>query len=414
MPSGSGRSKAAVVLTTRGIETMPAEAAPYRVPDVRCPGLALRVSTTGGKTWDLTFRIKGTGVRRTSLGRFEDIGLSDARKRAEAILSAARQGRDLIRAEEDAKRAAAARLSVSELIDLYCRRRVRGRLKTAVEIEQRLKRALVTLESQKAETIRRRDLREVLDAVADRGLIREAEARRQVISTMFRWALSTDIVETNPADGLSSYSAAQPRDRVMSAAEIREFWDWLSSSGMRPHHIAAMKLQLCLGSRIGEIGGITTQEVDTSNWIWHLPAERSKNGAARATPLIGIARSIVRRQLELATSKYLFESESNGPVNASQIGGALIKRRDHCPLEHFTTHDLRRTTATTMAELGISLENIATVIGHSAATTTTGTLVRHYIHTDSLRIKREALAVWDQHLSKLIGPSNDELSDSNH
>jgi hypothetical protein len=36
----------------------------YLVTDLRCKGLALRVAADGGKTWNLSFRIKGAGVRR--------------------------------------------------------------------------------------------------------------------------------------------------------------------------------------------------------------------------------------------------------------------------------------------------------------------------------------------------------------
>ena len=57
----------------------------YRVPDLRCRGLALRVAADGGKTWGVAYRIKGKGVRRPSLGRYEDIGLEAARERANEL-----------------------------------------------------------------------------------------------------------------------------------------------------------------------------------------------------------------------------------------------------------------------------------------------------------------------------------------
>src|ERR1700722_15296548 len=92
----------AQVLTAKAIEAFePDPVGAYRVRDLRCKGLALRVATDGGKTWDLGFRIKGAGVRRLSLGRYEDVGLEAARNRANELTSAARQGRDLI-AEEKA------------------------------------------------------------------------------------------------------------------------------------------------------------------------------------------------------------------------------------------------------------------------------------------------------------------------
>jgi hypothetical protein len=66
------------------------------VSDQRCIGLAVRVAPSGLKTWDLAYRIRGSGkVRRLSLGRLTDIGLEQARQRANELTSAGRAGRDL-------------------------------------------------------------------------------------------------------------------------------------------------------------------------------------------------------------------------------------------------------------------------------------------------------------------------------
>jgi hypothetical protein len=79
MARGSGLTRGAQLLTHRSIEAMRPVEAPYRVPDQRCKGLAVRVARSGMKTWDLAYRIRGTGkMRRLSLGRTADIGLEQA------------------------------------------------------------------------------------------------------------------------------------------------------------------------------------------------------------------------------------------------------------------------------------------------------------------------------------------------
>ena len=167
MASGSGPTREANSLTARSIEALrPAEAA-YRVPDQRCIGLAVRVAPSGTKTWDLAYRIRNSGkTRRLSLGRVSDVALEKARERANELTSAARTGRDLI-AEEEVKRAAvAARITIEQLIELYVRRRVTGRLRTG-------------------------------------------------------WALSQDIVEIDPTASLKAYDPGTARDRVLSIEEIK-------------------------------------------------------------------------------------------------------------------------------------------------------------------------------------------------
>src|SRR5262244_225048 len=157
MACGSGLTRGTVSLTHRSIEALRPEETPYRVSDQRCIGLAVRVAPSGVKTWDLAYRIRGSGkVRRVSLGRVSDVTLEKARERANELTSAARAGRDLIADEEESQAAAASRLTVEKLIELYVRRRVAGRLRTAREIESRLKRALSPILHRYADEIRRR------------------------------------------------------------------------------------------------------------------------------------------------------------------------------------------------------------------------------------------------------------------
>ena len=137
MAGGSGLTRDTVSLTHRSIESLRPAEAPYRISDQRCIGLAVRVAPSGTKTWDLAYRVHGSGkVRRVSLGRTTDVSLEKARERANELTSAARTGRDLIAEEEESRAVAASRLTVEGLIELYVRRRVAGRLRTAKEIER--------------------------------------------------------------------------------------------------------------------------------------------------------------------------------------------------------------------------------------------------------------------------------------
>src|SRR6516164_2024939 len=208
MAFGSGLTRGTQMLTHRSIEAMRPAEAPYRVTDQRCKGLAVRVAPSGVKTWDLAYRIRGTGkMRRLSLGRTTDVSLEQARERANALTGAARSGRDLIGEEEGAREAAASRITVEKLIGLYVRRRISGRLRTAKAIESRLRRALKPVLQRCAADLCRRDIRELLEVPVDQGLVREAEKRRQTVGTMFRWALSQDIVEADRTAGLTGYGA---------------------------------------------------------------------------------------------------------------------------------------------------------------------------------------------------------------
>jgi site-specific recombinase XerD len=337
---GSGPTRAAISLTQRSIDALrPAEAA-YRVPDQRCIGLAIRVAPSGIKTWDLAYRIRNLArTRRLSLGRVSDLGLDKARERANELTSAARTGRDLVAEEEERRAGAAARITIEQLIELYVRRRVTGRLRTAREIESRLKRALSSIMQRHAEDLRRRDLRELFDRCAEGGIRREAEQRRQTVGAMFRWALSQDIVETVPTAGLKAYDPGTPRDRVLSVEEIGALWQWLDSNELPPDPTDILKLELSTGARCGEISGICAEEINREDWVWTLPAARSKNKRPRVTPLVGIARNVVEARLSVASKRPLFTAGTGTTLTAAHVGHYLLARGKKLPIGDPTNRD---------------------------------------------------------------------------
>jgi integrase len=403
MAFGAGLTRGAQMLTHRAIETLRPAEAPYRVPDQRCKGLAVRVAPSGVKTWDLAYRIRGTGkTRRLSLGRTTDVGLEHAHERANELTSAARGGRDLIGEEDEARDAAASRITVEKLIDLYLRRRVVGRLRTAKAIESGLRRDLAPIVQRCAADVSRRDIRELLDTIADRGCMREAEKRRQMVGAMFRWAVAQDIVAVNPTGGLEPYDPGVPRDRVLTVEEIKLVWKWLESDALSLEAADILKLELLIGARCGEIAGICAEEIDRDRWLWFLPARRSKNKKPRVTPILGAARELLEPRLEGIEAGPLFLLEKGVVVTPAHIGHYLLTRANRLPVDKFTSHDLRRTFATMLAEMGVTLDLVAAIVGHEAGTRETRVLVRHYVRTDMLERKAHALRAWDQRLKTIV------------
>jgi integrase len=330
-----------------------------------------------------------------------DIGLEQARERANELTSAARGGRDLIGEEGEARDAAASRINVGSLIDLYLRRRVFGRLRTAKTIESRLRRTLAPILPRYAADICRREIREILDNIVDQGKGREAEKRRQVCTAMFRWALSQDIVEADPTAGLEPYDRGVPRDRVLTVEEIETLWRWLDSDALL-ETADILKLELLIGARCGEISGLRAEEIDRDKWLWTLPAARSKNGRQRITPIVGAAREIIERRLQGVEKGPFFVIDSGAVITPAHIGHYLLTRGTRLPIAKFTSHDLRRTFATMLVEMGVALDLVAATVGHESGGKDTRTLVRHCVRTDLLERKARALRTWDARLSAIV------------
>ena len=179
---------------------------------------------------------------------------------------------------------------------------------------------------------------------------------------MFRWAVARDLIDIDPTAGLTGYDPGKPRDRVLSWDEIASVWAWLESSDFPALHSDVLRLQLLTGARCGEAAGILPDEINSRDWTWTFPAGRSKNGQARITPLVGLSREIIGQRL--APGSPLFPSASGRPLTASHVGHALLHRSNRLPIAPFTTHDMRRTFATALDGMGISLDLIASIVGH--------------------------------------------------
>ena len=163
-----------------------------------------------------------------------------------------------------------------------------------------------------------------------------------------------------------------------------------------------LRLQLLTGARCGEISGLCAEEIDRGQWNWTLPAARSKNKRPRVTPLVGAARQIIETRLLTVEAGPLFTAETGNALTAAHIGHYLLARRGKLPIDKFTTHDLRRTVATMLAEMGVALDLVAAVVGHEAGGKETRTLVRHYVRTDLIERKSHALRAWDERLQDIV------------
>ena len=188
----------------------------------------------------------------------------------------------------------------------------------------------------------------------------------------------------------------------MTLEEIESVWKWLESDALSLEAADILKLELLTGARCGEISGLRAEEIDRQKWIWTLPASRSKNGRQRVTPIVGLAREMLEQRLSGVEKGPLFLLEKGVVVTSAHIGHYLLTRRTTLPIAVFTSHDLRRTFATMLAEMGIALDLVAAIVGHESGGKDTRTLVRHYVHSDMLERKAHALQVWDERLRAIV------------
>jgi integrase len=96
---------------------------------------------------------------------------------------------------------------------------------------------------------------------------------------------------------------------------------------------------------------------------------------------------------------------SRKPMTVHAVAKAIKRARGAFGVEPFTSHDLRRTAATRMEELGVSPFVVAHVLGHVSVTKASVTS-RVYARYDYAREKRAAVEVWEAHLRALVAAAD--------
>ena len=143
--------------------------------------------------------------------------------------------------------------------------------------------------------------------------------------------------------------------------------------------------------------------------MWSLPGERSKNREGHRIPLSPLAVTLIKEASSLSPdSDFLFPSpKEDAPIGSGAATKGMQRARPTFGLADFRVHDLRRTAATGMAELGINPHTISLVLNHiSAAKGTITSAV--YVKYSYDKEKREALEAWGGRLAEIIaGPAKD-------
>lgn len=423
-------------LTARFVETVAADGSRLEIRDAVARGLELRVSPAGAKIWALRYRRPADRAKRTvTLGAYPTFSLEDARRWATEIRSGLARGLDPA-AQRDQRKAAE---TFAEIAEEWIERHGKpNKSPRALRDDRSMldRHVLPTIGHLKALEISKRDLIALFDAVSSKDDARNSRTgagRRlthrpnrvfELVRAIFRWAMGRDLISADPTLGMSPpIKKEKPRERELSPDEIQKLWRFLEHAPEAPRSqrgqsdvpmsratAIALLLSLATAQRIGEVTGIAMVEIDLSHTasMWTVPGARSKNGEPNRVPLSPVAVRLVRAAMQLAGgAPWLFPSpKGDAPTGSHAPTRALGRAREALGVEDFRVHDLRRTAATRMAEMGISPHTISVVLNHVSARrgTITGKVYNRYGYD---REKREALDAWGARLEKIVSQGRD-------
>lgn len=398
------------MLTVKAIEKLRCEGSlPFRdVPDGGAPGLYVRVFPSGEKRWVWRRKLAGK-TRVATFGDVNKIKLADARAKANTWNVLARDGRDPA-AEERRKVAVERRLpTVREFTAEYLERHAKPNKRSWREDERLLNHdVLPSLGGLRLDTVTRRDIVTMLDAIRDRGADIVANRVIAVTRRMLAFAVERGVIETSPFAGIRA-ARERTRARVLTDDELRRLWAATAPGAPRiePATRLALRLLLLTGARAGEVCGAPWSEFRTDDAEWIIPATRTKNRCEHRIPLSALAMEIIAEAEALRSGPWLLPAPGRaGHVTPS----GAIQAFQRILGDDVVVHDLRRTVATRLQRLGIRLEVTEAALNHISGSRSgvTGIYQRFDWHAE----KRAALDAWGRHLvAEAIGePARDNVS----
>jgi integrase len=386
-------------LTARAVETAKPAAVRREIPDALMPSLYLVVQPSGTKSWAVRYRHNGT-TRKFTLGSHPAIDLKAARALAGKALRAAAEGRDpgQEKAQARAARADTIDRAVAQFIERHCKRKNRPR--TAQETERLLRlHVMPRWWGRAVSSITRRDVLDVLDRVVDAGAPIAANRVLAATRKLFNWLVARDIIAASPCAGVKPPTDERSRDRVLDDKELRAVW--LAAEEIGLPFGAMVKVLVLTGQRRDEVARMEWSEIDFGDKLWTLPRERVKNDEKHEVPLSDAAIAVLKSVPRIAGSRYVFTTNGEAPSSGYSKGKRRLDALLSPDMPPWRLHDLRRTTASGMARLGINLPVIEKVLNHASGSF--AGIVGVYQKHEFSEEKRRALDAWGGFVAGLAG-----------
>ena len=361
------------MLTDTKLRNLKPEEKAYKLTDR--DGLYVTVLTTGTISFRYNYRINGR-QETLVLGRYGPGGitLSEARE----LLSEAKKGlaagkspsRQKAREKQKIKEAD----SFGEWAELWLKDHQMAEstrdMRRSV-FERDLKGLFGRL---KMTEITHEDLRSLCDKIVERGAPATAVHAREVVHMVFRYAMERGHKYENPAELVRPTSIArfQPKDRSLTPEEIRILYQYLERISTSPTIRLAVKVLLLTMLRKSELIEATWEEINFTDAVWTIPAERMKR---RNPHNVYLSRQVLDIFVALKTcaggSRYVLPSRYDPDIHMSkatlnQVTTLAFKlaQKEGKPLSKFGPHDLRRTASTLLHEAGYNTDWIEKCLAH--------------------------------------------------
>ena len=362
-----------VALTEQRVADLKLTGTTYYINDLRMPGLSVRVTQAGVKSYVFTKKINGKFFRLT-LGKTAGMTLGAARAAASAHHGDIARGIDVAAARRAAK--AEARIKTVTLADAYERfLKMKDRRPSTVKDYTFLWRLHFP------DSLKRKPLSDITPFDVEKlkmdiGRKARRTANKAVIflsaimAKCGRWA-------DNPARGIQRFEECV-RTRRLNDDELGRLWKVLDGAG-ESLWADFFKVLILTGARRKALCSMRWQDLDLAAGVWVVPATWSKNRREMAVPLTNTAVNVLKmRQMHRTRSPWVWpsaKSRDGHVVNPEKPWRTFLKMAEI--KESASLHDVRRTLGSSLAKSGAAAATISKALGHLSPQS-----ARAYVHLD--------------------------------
>ena len=374
-------------------------------PDHKKQGLKLRVNPSGKKSFYYRYYLNSK-YHHYKIGDYPDISLSGARDEVAELAYKVSKG---INPNEEKKRQqveAEQRTTFSEVAARFEKYNLpQKKEKTQADYSWGLRKYLTPeFGDTPIIELRRRDISNFLEEIAEEHPTL-ANRLQALLSVVINYAVEKEYLDSNPIYKLRKKGQESSRDRILTDQEIRSVWQAIEQQSEPIRSI--FKILLLCGQRSGETKAMQWDHIQDGSWS--IPAHLTKKSTNKAkdhqVPLWNFASEIINSQKTKSTNKtYVFASDSNRAQDDAPVKWlhkAIERIRQESGVEDFTIHDLRRTVASNLAELGYDRTVIGKVLNH-ADTAQDRSVTAIYDQHSYFQEKKYALNDWAKKLRGLV------------
>jgi integrase len=208
--------------------------------------------------------------------------------------------------------------------------------------------------------IRRRDVNDLLDHIADNHGRNQADAVLATIRLIMGWHQSRDENYTSPIVKGMRRNKPAARARTLADNEIR--WLWTACTEVNETFGALIKVALLTAQRRDKVA--TMRWDDLKDGVWTIRVDHREKGTAGKLKLPKLALDIIEQRPRIKGNAHVFPGRGKTAFNSfSQRKEELTEKLPK--MEPWVLHDLRRTARSLLSRAGIRPDISERVLGHA-------------------------------------------------